>query len=69
MDKIIRELSRREEKIVKTLVEFTFNDGSKKELEVSHFFGNGIVDEDIILKGLENRLISEQRAIDEAVEE
>jgi len=61
---MFKELSRREEKIVKTLVEFAFNDGSKKEIEVSHFFGDGIVDEDIILKGLENRLISEQRELD-----
>ena len=59
----IKELSRREEVTVKTLVEFTFKDGSKKEIEVNHFSPRN---EDEIKLGLENRLISEQREIDEA---
>lgn len=58
------ELSRREEKTIKTLVEFTFADGSVKEIEVSHFMPK---DEDEIQLGLQNRLISEQKAIDDAL--
>ena len=59
------ELSRREEKTIRTLVEFTFADGSTKEIEVSHFCPK---DEEDIELGLSNRLISEQRQLDEEKE-
>lgn len=45
--------------IVTTTVEFTFEDGSIEVFDIPHFNPNN--DEDII-KGIENRFISEQEA-------
>ena len=62
MTQQIIELSRREEKTIRTNCLFTFEDGSTKEIEVSHFCPK---DEAEIELGLSNRLISEQRKINE----
>lgn len=43
------------------VTEFTFNDGSTKEVSVSCFMPETKTD---VISSLENRLISEQRAID-----
>ena len=61
----IKELNRRSETTIRTNCVFTFKDGSKKEIEVSHFNPK---DEADIELGLSNRLISEQRKIDEEKE-
>ena len=67
-----KEISRKEETItnviVNTLVEMTFYINGKpiiKEVEISHFDPldkNGIIDEDKIKLGIENRYTSELRA-------
>ena len=61
---MFKEISRRKDVTITTLVEFTFDDGSTKEIEVPHFFSNDAkIDEDYIQKGLQNRFISESRAL------
>lgn len=57
-----KEISRREEKTIRTLVEFTFDDGTKREVEVSHFEPKNEADIEL---GLNNRLISEEREYNE----
>lgn len=46
---------------VKTTVLYTFKDGIQKEVIVSHFMPESKAD---IIKGIENREISEQRSLD-----
>lgn len=61
-----KELSRREETEVKeyktvfTTVEIDLEDGSKKTIEIPHFCPDG---EDDIKRGIENRIISENRKL------
>lgn len=50
-------LNTREEVTVITEVEYTFEDGSTSIVNVSHFMPNS---EDDIIKGIENRFITEQ---------
>jgi len=54
------EISRREDKLVYTLVEMAFANGEVKEVEVAHF--NPQSEADIEL-GISNRFITEQNAL------
>ena len=53
-----KELSRREEKTVRTIIEFIFPDGEKREVEISHFMTKS---ENEITLGIKNRMVSEWR--------
>lgn len=53
-----KELSRREERTVFTTVEFIFDDGTKREVEVPHLNPK---DEADITLGLENRMMTESQ--------
>ena len=60
-----KEISRREEKIIRTLVEFTFNingEEIKKEVDIPHFCPK---DEKEIELGISNRFVSEERDLKE----
>lgn len=59
-------LETKEQKTVITTVEFTLNDGSTKTIDVSHFMPKS---EDDIIKGIENRLITENNRLDELANE
>lgn len=50
-------LNTREQLTVITTVEYTFEDGSTSIIDVSHFMPKS---EDDIIKGIENRFITEQ---------
>ena len=56
---IYKELNRRTQNTVITTVEFTFEDGATKEVDISHFMPET---EDDILLGISNRYITEERA-------
>lgn len=61
--KSYKELSRREEKTVRTTVEYVFDDDTTLVVDIPHFFGDKKVDEDYIKLGIENRGITEERAL------
>ena len=46
---------------LQTLVEYTFNDGSKQEIDVAHFQPK---DKEQVIQDIKNRLVSEQRKVD-----
>jgi hypothetical protein len=48
---------------LKTVVEYVFKDGTKREVEVSHFMP---ANKNSVILGLENREASEQAAMDAA---
>ena len=52
--------------IVTTTVEFTFEDGSIEVFDIPHFNPNN---DDDIIKGIENRFVTEQAARNEVVED
>ena len=54
------ELNRFQEITVRTLVEFEFPDGSKREVLISHFMPKNEAE---IQLGIENRFITEQNTI------